>query len=152
LHRWAGNQEGFGSDSDSPGALSEGESTLGGGAAGDSFSLVAEEPNMEPDLSPRETIAMERRLWKVILIQFVIFHYSHQSPKVRHSLNSLPAPSHVMSRLFGNDDQWRYAQQVRHIDTFLYAGAVASCSHKNSIRRTLRQTPHQLGNLKISGA
>ena len=38
---------------------------------------------------------------------------SKQSRQVRHSLNSLPAPKHVMSRLFGNDDQWRYAQQVR---------------------------------------
>jgi hypothetical protein len=27
-------------------------------------------------------------------------------------LNSLPAPGNVMSRLFGNEDQWKYAQQV----------------------------------------
>ncbi len=65
LQRWAVDQGAFGSDSDSPGAISEGESTLGGGFAGDSSFLVAEELNMEPDLSPRATIALERRLWKV---------------------------------------------------------------------------------------
>ena len=65
LHRWASNQEGFGSDSDSPGALSEGEATLGGRATGDDFSTVVDEPNMEPTISPRTTIVMEKRLWKV---------------------------------------------------------------------------------------
>jgi hypothetical protein len=74
--------------------------------------LFAEEPNMEPDLSPRATIAMERRLWKVNSVNFQHFKYSDLSHQVRHSLNSLPAPGHVMSRLFGNDEQWRYAQQV----------------------------------------
>ena len=67
---------------------------------------------MEPDLSPRATIAMERRLWKVNSVNFQHFKYSDLSHQVRHSLNSLPAPGHVMSRLFGNDEQWRYAQQV----------------------------------------
>jgi hypothetical protein len=67
---------------------------------------------MEPDLSPRATIAMERRLWKVNSVNFQHFKYSDLSHQVWHSLNSLPAPGHVMSRLFGNDEQWRYAQQV----------------------------------------
>jgi hypothetical protein len=64
LHRWAGNQDGFGTDSDSPGALSEGESA-GVGGAGDTASFAADDSNMEPNLSPRTTIVMEKRLWKV---------------------------------------------------------------------------------------
>ena len=72
LRRWAVNQDRFGSDSDSPGALSEGESAMGGGGAGDSVSMsqigdatAAEDSIMEPKLSPREAISMEKRLWKV---------------------------------------------------------------------------------------
>ena len=114
LHRWAANQDKFGSDSDSPGALSEGESTVGGGGAGDAFSMAAEDMSMETNLSPRTTIVMERRLWKVCQIKLLSLspNFDHQ---VRTSLNSMPAPGHVMSRLFGSEDQWRYAQQVSFI-------------------------------------
>ena len=116
LRRWA---EGFGSDSDSPGAASEGESTLGGrGADAASASLLGEEAGaedftMEPKLSPRAAIAMEKRLWKVRCLKIRRFMCVTCSVQARHSLNSLPAPSHVMSRLFGTDEQWRYAQQVQ---------------------------------------
>ena len=84
LHRWAGNQDAFGTDSDSPGALSEGESASGGGAV-DTSSFGADDPNMEPNLSPRTTIVMERRLWKVCL-------YDHGESK---KLNYTSGPKFV---------------------------------------------------------
>jgi hypothetical protein len=64
LHQCTSHQNGVCSDSDDSGAKSP-ESILCGSVAGHPCSIVSELSNMEPNLSPRATIAMERRLWKV---------------------------------------------------------------------------------------